>query len=958
MRTRLSDFSEATQAAIITAVCVGLPLLALTLGSGAILRSRMISEAERLLTAELDQVGRSLDRVNDAHLRELRALGVQPRTAEYCAADEAGRAGMQDPTREILRAFAGAGEAIATISVLSPAGVVWASTLEGVEGVNASNRPFIARGMAGEEALSDIFRAIPAAGSVLMMGYAAPVRGPDGGVRCVLVVTAQAEEFGGILKENALVGGEGSYAVLLDAHGIRMGHSSRPEFEFHPAGPLPPEEVAALVREPRFGAETGALLAAPIVDEWLFGVSRAAALESDAEAVWGMAPAADGAVLSIARRLHTAPWTVAARIPESAVLGPVRAVVLRQVGLGALGLLLALGAALAVARQRVRRVAAMAAAADALAAGEIAEPIVDHGKDELGRVAARFNVMAEAVRGHRATLESRVAERTSALAAANAELGAQKEELRAQGDELRAQRDELQVQAVELVRRNAEVERADRLKSEFLSNMSHELRTPLNSVIGFSDLLTDADGDPLTPQQRELAEAIAKAGRHQLALISDILDLSKIEAGHLRLAPESLAVDGVLRAARESIMPIARRKQIAVAVAGDAARGVLADGARLHQILLNLLSNAVKFSPEGSTVELSAAEEGEQIVFEVADRGPGLSDDMWSRLFQPFQQAESPLVKRHEGTGLGLTICRRLVEAHGGRIEARRREGGGLVLHFTLPAGQGGVSPPEPAGTLTAIRRVLVIDDDPAVARLLTEILRGHGLAVESAPTGEVGIQALLARPPDLCIIDLRLPGTTGFEVLTQLRATAAGAGLPVVVFSGADLQDHEIIRLRNHAAVLVRKGDVSERDLVSGIERALRGAAGGVVPNPGERKLVLVVDDHDMNRALARAILEARGFAVIEANGAMMGLELARTQRPAVILMDLAMPGMDGLEATRRLKLDPSTTDIPVITLTALAMRRDEQAAIAAGADAYLTKPVDAPTLIGTIHRILSGAS
>lgn len=957
-RWRFTDLSEAAQAAVLTAMSVGLPLVGLAVASGALLYSRMTVGAERLLATQLDDVVAQIDGVNEAHLREVRALGAQPRTGEYCAADEAGRAGLQGGARDVLGAFAGAGDAVATVNILSPTGIVWVSTNQAVEGVDASNRAFIVSAMGGDEAVGDIFRSIAAAGGVLMMGFAAPVRDGTGAVRCVVVVSTQAGELTNILGRNAEFAGAGSYTVLLDAHGVRMSHSSRQEFVLHPTGAIPPEEAMTMVRERRFGEETAALLAAPVLDQRLFELARAPELPTDAPAFWGPAPAPVGTSLTIVRRIRTAPWTLVARIPEEEVLGPVWAVLRRQAAFGAVGLVVALAVALAAARERVRRVSAMAAAADEVAAGQLTARIVIQGSDELARVAGRFNLMVASLQVHRNTLEARVAERTAALAAANVELGAQKEELRAQGDELRAQRDELQAQAAELLQRNTAVETANRLKSEFLSNMSHELRTPLNSVIGYADLLTDADGEPLSSRQREFAEAIGKAGRHQLALISDILDLSKIEAGHLRLSPEVLSVVDVLRAARDAVIPQARRKQTTLTMGSVASRGVLADPARLHQILLNLLSNAVKFSPHASNVDITAVDVGEQIVFEVADRGPGLADELWARLFQPFQQGDSPLVKRHEGTGLGLTICRRLVEAHGGSIDARPRPGGGLIVRFTMAAARDAGMASPVATSITTIRRVLVIDDDPAVAALLAGILSDHGFAVESAPTGEAGLKRVATGAPDLCIIDLRLPGANGFDVLTQLRGTPAGASLPVVVFSGADLQDHEIIRLRNHAAVLVRKGDVSALELVSGIQRALRGATVAADARAAGAPRVLVVDDHDMNRALTRAVLEARGFQVLEASDAVTGLQVAGTQLPSIVLMDLAMPGMDGLEAIRRLKADPSTSDLPVVALTALAMRRDEEAAKAAGADAYLTKPIEAELLVRTILRILAGVS
>ncbi len=428
--------------------------------------------------------------------------------------------------------------------------------------------------------------------------------------------------------------------------------------------------------------------------------------------------------------------------------------------------------------------------------------VADLGRVIDGQSAEHVRLQAETARRARleAELEQRVAKRTADLAAANTELERQK----------------------------MAIEQADRVKSEFLSTMSHELRTPLNSVIGFSDLLLEMDSMALPGKQRRYVEAIRKAGHHQLALITELLDHSKIEAGHLRLTPSALAVGPVLASACDVIAPQASTKRIVILPHSEPALWVLADPARLHQILLNLLSNAVKFGPDGSTVTITAAATGGLVGFEVRDEGPGVPAEMWPRLFQPFQQAESSFSRRHEGTGLGLAICRRLVEAQGGQIAARPGAPVGLVVAFTLPAAA-----------------------DPGSA---------EAPAVEE-PSG-------------------------------------------------------------------IRAG-------------------------PGLRR-VLIVDDHEPNRALVRAILEAREFTVIEADSGLAALDLARRGRPALILMDIAMPGMDGLEATRRLKLDPATSAIPVVAISALASSSNEGAAADAGVHAFLSKPLNGAKLIRTIRQAL----
>ena len=263
------------------------------------------------------------------------------------------------------------------------------------------------------------------------------------------------------------------------------------------------------------------------------------------------------------------------------------------------------------------------------------------------------------------------------LARRNQELAEQATALEAQGEELKAQQQELS-------RKNEEVQKADRLKSEFLANMSHELRTPLNAVIGFSELLLD-DGAELGPTRRQWVDDIQASGRHLLTLINRVLDLAKIEAGHMPLSPEPVAPAEALASACGLIRASAQKKGISIEVAGGDAGAVLADRGRLQQILLNLLANAVKFSPDRSPIEAGFARQDRAVRFWVKDCGPGIPAETQKRLFQPFFQAESPLVKRHDGTGLGLAISRRLVEQQGGTMGVESAPGQGSTFFFTLP---------------------------------------------------------------------------------------------------------------------------------------------------------------------------------------------------------------------------------------------------------------------------------
>ena len=403
------------------------------------------------------------------------------------------------------------------------------------------------------------------------------------------------------------------------------------------------------------------------------------------------------------------------------------------------------------------------------------------------------------------------------------ELARRNEELREQTDALAAQGEELKAQKQELSVKNLEVQKADKLKSEFLANMSHELRTPLNAVIGFSELLLD-DRTALSPAQAQWSQDIHESGRHLLTLINRVLDLAKIEAGRTTLSVEPLPPDEAVASACALIRAAAAKKKIAIDVtATPLVRPVRADRARLQQVLLNLLANAVKFSPDGAPIAVGFAEEGERVRFFVRDQGPGIDAETQRCLFQPFFQAESPLVKKHEGTGLGLAISRKLVEAQGGSMGVESEPGKGSTFFFTLP------------------------------------------LAVE-------------APAPDPASLEAPRP---------ELR---------------------------------------------------------------GER--VLVVDDHGLNRDLARELLERRGCEVLLACDGEEGLATARRERPALVLLDLAMPRKDGFAVARELKQDPATRDIPLVAMTALAMRGDDERALQAGFDAYLPKPLERNALDATLAR------
>jgi signal transduction histidine kinase/PAS domain-containing protein/ActR/RegA family two-component response regulator len=340
--------------------------------------------------------------------------------------------------------------------------------------------------------------------------------------------------------------------------------------------------------------------------------------------------------------------------------------------------------------------------------------------------------------------------------------------------------------------RTEALERASRHKSDFLAHMSHELRTPLNGILGFSAMLLEGHGGPLTEKGRRYAGQVQQSGQHLLALINDVLDLSKVEAGRLELHRESVAVAGAVTTAVDLTRGLAAARGVTVTVeAAEPSLRVLGDPVRLHQVVTNLLSNAIKFTPSGGRVSVRVTRAGrgepgpngahgsqadqDRIEIAVADTGIGIDSQDLERLFRPFEQLEHRVRRSHEGTGLGLALTRRLVELHGGSVRAESPGlGRGSTFTVTLPADGG-----------TARRTVAVVEDDRDIRELVVETLRGVGYRTLEAATGTEAA-ALLGAGPDLLILDLGLPDRPGQQVLADLRGRPGTGTLPVLVISGS----------------------------------------------------------------------------------------------------------------------------------------------------------------------------
>ncbi len=452
-------------------------------------------------------------------------------------------------------------------------------------------------------------------------------------------------------------------------------------------------------------------------------------------------------------------------------------------------------------------------------------------------------------------------------------------------------------------------EQASQFKDQFLSTMSHELRTPLNAVIGFSELLSEKRYGQLNPKQADYVQMIHTAGHHLLQLINDILDLSKIEAGRLDLALEDLNVKTIVGDVLSSLKPLADKRSIGLTSSIPARLTVRADATRLQQVLTNLVANAIKFSPEGAHVAVSAAAQEAFIRLDVADDGPGIPVEEQKLIFESFYRAKQ--TRGREGAGLGLAITKRLVEAHGGEFGLESHPGQGSRFFFTLPAGKGVPEPVErPAAGSFDHGLILVIEDDGPTAQLVEAHLTSAGYRVrlcdEPRRAAELAAQLL----PAAITLDVLMQPIAGWEVLAQLKERESTAGIPVILMS--------VVEQRRVAALLGADEyfveHVKREDLLNALERCL---AGRDAQSPGSVPLLVVDDDAAVRETIQGLLTESR-FEVFAAADAVEAEGAIAAKLPAVVVLDLMLPGTSGFDLLERWRADPRTAAMKVLILTA----------------------------------------
>jgi signal transduction histidine kinase/CheY-like chemotaxis protein len=735
---------------------------------------------------------------------------------------------------------------------------------------------------------------------------------------------------------------------------------------------------------------------------------------------------------------------------------------------------------------------------------------------ETQRQAEELQTQQEELRVANEELE----EHGRALKASHTQLEEQQAELEATNAQLEQQAHELEQQSLALSSSRADAERASRYKSEFLANMSHELRTPLNSALILAKLLADNKGGRLSEDEVRYAETIYASGNNLLALINDILDLSKIEAGAVELETAPVSVPSLLDTLTRTFAPLAAQKSLSLVVDADPAAPseLRTDPRRLQQILANLLSNAVKFTAEGS-VTLRARPSGAGVVsFDVADTGPGIPEDKFDVVFQAFRQADGSTHRRYGGTGLGLSISQELARMLGGDLALASTVGKGSTFTLTIPVERPATMAPRPAparqrrvtrsarpstapasaqssalmpegavpddrnrrtrperlilvieddvafahvlydlaheldfdcaiattteegmtlarallptgilldmelpdgsglalldrlkhnpdtrhvpvhvlsvadhtqqalelgavgyalkpmareGIAEAIRkigaeverrvrRVLVVEDDPGLRESIRTLLQMDGVEVEGVGTASDALGRLSSSSFDCVVLDLTLPDASGREVLETMSASERYSFPPVIIYTGRAPDPEEEARLRRYSRSVIVKGARSPERLLDEVTLFLHQVESRLPPESQrllraarerdtvfDGRTILVVEDDVRNIFALTSVFEPRGAKVRVARNGREAIEAVRAERPDLVLMDVMMPEMDGLEATRELRRHPDYRDLPIVILTAKAMPDDYRESLAAGANDYMAKPIDVDKLV-----------